>query len=273
MDPLHLVARARAVWESRAGGSAAFSPAPRVAVVPESGLCPPGWAGVVSIAGAVIATAPGPAAAVILQRALGQWPAAVVADGEPAGAVSAGADMAGTDLAGPDDPSAVLVSADLPGAELLRRLLPVADLRGPAALAYLDATEFRPGSGRPPGAAGVVSARDLRRFLSECDPADAEESGLAGITSPAFAFRELGEITAAAGYREWRGGVAHLSVLTAAPARGRGLARAVASAAVAHALGRGLLPQWRAMPPASRRVAAALGFRELGWQASILLRA
>ncbi|HEY3978014.1 MAG TPA: hypothetical protein VGM79_12135 [Streptosporangiaceae bacterium] len=120
MDPPRLVTRARAVWESRARGAAAFSPAARVAVCPESGLCPPGWAGVVSIAGSVIATAPGPAEAAILQRGLGEWPAAVVA--------------------------------------------------------------------------------------------------------------------------------------------------------VAHALGRGLLPQWRAVPPASRRVAAALGFRELGWQASILLR-
>ena len=241
MDPPDLVARARAVWESRAGGAAAFGPVPRVAVLPESGLCPPGWAGVVSIAGSVIATAPGPAQAAILQRGLGERPAAVVA----------GADLAGADLL---------------------RLLPVADLRGPAALAYLEAAEFRPGPGRPPGAAGAVSGRDLRRFLADGDAADVEESGLAGITSPAFAIRELGQITAAAGYSEWRGGVAHLCVLTGAPARGRGLARAVASAAVAHALGRGLLPQWRAVPPASRRVAAALGFRELGWQAGIRLR-
>jgi RimJ/RimL family protein N-acetyltransferase len=246
------MARARAVWESRAGGAAAFSPVARVAVGPESGLCPAGWAGVVSIGGSVIATAPDQAAAATLQRALGEWAAAAVADGDRAGAALAG--------------------ADLGGADLLRRLLPVADLRGPAALAYLDAAEFRPGPVRPPGSAGAVSDRDLRRFLADGDAADVEESGLAGITSPAFAIRELGQITAAAGYREWRGGVAHLSVLTGAPARGRGLARAVASAAVAHALGRGLLPQWRAVPPASRRVAAALGFRELGWQASILLR-
>ena len=252
VDPPRLVTRARAVWESRAGGAAAFSPVALVAVDPESGLCPPGWAGVVSITGSVIATAPGPAEAAILQRGLSEWAAAVMADR--------------------DRPGAALAGADLVRADLLRRLLPVADLRGPAALAYLDAAEFRPGPVRPPGAAGTVSGRDLRRFLSDGDPADVEESGLADITSPAFAFHELGEITAAAGYREGRGGEAHLCVLTGAPARSRGLARAVASAAVAHALGRGLLPQWRAAPPASRRVAAALGFRELGWQVGILLR-
>jgi GNAT acetyltransferase len=237
MHPPVLVARARAVWESRAGGAAAFSPVARVAVCPKSQLCPPGWAGVVSIDGSVIATAPDPAGAALLQRGLGALPAAALADGD-----------------------------------LLRGRLPIADLRGPAALAYLDAAEFRPGPGGPP--AEPRDARDdgLRRFLSGCAAADVEESGMAGITSPAFIIRDHERmIIAAAGYREWAGGVAHLSVLTSAPARGRGLARGAASAAVAHALGRGLLPQWRAVPAPSRRVAASLGFRELGCQVSILL--
>ena len=43
------------------------------------------------------------------------------------------------------------------------------------------------------------------------------------------------------------------------------------SAAVAHALGGGLMPQRRARPAESRRVAVALGFRELGVQLSIRL--
>ncbi|NEB68512.1 GNAT family N-acetyltransferase, partial [Streptomyces fulvissimus] len=51
----------------------------------------------------------------------------------------------------------------------------------------------------------------------------------------------------------------------------RGLARQVASEATAHALAAGLLPQWRARPAASRRVAAALGYRELGAQLSVRL--
>jgi hypothetical protein len=51
------------------------------------------------------------------------------------------------------------------------------------------------------------------------------------------------------------------------------LGRAAASVAVAHAIGEGKLPQWRAQPQASRRVARALGFRELGSQASICLDA
>ena len=46
----------------------------------------------------------------------------------------------------------------------------------------------------------------------------------------------------------------------------RDLARAVAGHAVADALHEGLVPQWRARPVESRRVARALGFRELGAQ-------
>lgn len=48
--------------------------------------------------------------------------------------------------------------------------------------------------------------------------------------------------------------------------------RVTGSAATAHALAAGLLPQWRARVPASRRVAVALGFEEVGAQLSIELR-
>lgn len=105
------------------------------------------------------------------------------------------------------------------------------------------------------------------------DAGDVEESGIQEITTPAFAVREHGQVVAAAGYRDWPCGTAHLCVLTASAARGRGLARAVASAAVAHAVQQGRLPQWRARLQASRRVAHALGFRELGFQVSIRLAA
>lgn len=137
------------------------------------------------------------------------------------------------------------------------------DVRGPAHLAFLDAPDFRaPRAGAveavPPGDADVAA------LLAAVPPADAEESGLAEITSQSFVVRG-----AAAGYLSWPGGVAHLCVLTAPERRGRGLARVVAGAAVADALRHGLLPQWRARPEPSRRVARALGFRELGSQLSV----
>ncbi len=85
----------------------------------------------------------------------------------------------------------------------------------------------------------------------------------------AFVVRERGRALAAAGYLTWLGTTAHLCVLTAPAHRGRGLARVVAAAAARDALAAGLLPQWRAKPEPSRRVARALGFRELGSQLSI----
>ena len=107
------------------------------------------------------------------------------------------------------------------------------------------------------------------RFVLAADAEDVEESGIGEITSPAFGVWERGEVVAAAGYRDWPLGTAQLSVLTAAGARGRGLGRAAASAAVEHAIAAGRLAQWRARSRASRRVALSLGFRELGSQVSI----
>ncbi|GAA1892334.1 GNAT family N-acetyltransferase [Asanoa iriomotensis] len=145
--------------------------------------------------------------------------------------------------------------------------LPVVEEVGPARLSYLAPESFRP------AAAGcdAVAADDpgVKALLASVPATD--ESGLAEITSPAFVVREEARVVAAAGYRRWPGGTAHLSVLTDPAERGRGLGRCVASAAVSDALAEGLLPQWRAREEASCRVAAALGFRDLGWHLSLRL--
>jgi GNAT superfamily N-acetyltransferase len=142
---------------------------------------------------------------------------------------------------------------------------------GPAALAYLDPADFRP----PPGGALTTPLDSdhpgVRQFLRAAGADDLGESGMQEITTPAFTVSDHGQVAAAAGYADWPCGIAHLCVLTASEARGRGLARAAASAAVAHAFEQGRVPQWRARPEASRRVARALGFRELGSQVSIRL--
>jgi RimJ/RimL family protein N-acetyltransferase len=249
-----LTARARELWEflaagwpatraegetgTPAGREARFAPAVRVAVSPGSALCPPGWAGVVVIGDAALATAPDPGTARLIQQGLAGLPAASLAD-----------------------------------AYLLRNRLPVAAILGPASLAYLDPAEFRPWPGAVIAAPLSLDDPDFRRFVQATDPGEVEESGIEEITTPAFAIRERGQVVTAAGYRDWPRGTAHLSVLTAAAARDRGLARAAASAAVAHAIAEGRLPQWRARPLASRRVASAIGFRELGSQVSIRLAA
>ncbi len=232
-----LTARAKELWEYLAG-TAGFAPAISVAVAPRSYLCPPGWAGIVVMGDAALATAPDHEAARLIEQALSGLPA-----------------------------------ASLTGTKVLRRRLPLEEILGPAALAYLDPADFRPQPDDAITAQLDLDHPDLRQFLLAADADDLEESGIQEITTPAFTVREHGQVVAAAGYRDWPCGVAHLSVLTASTARGRGLARAAASAAVAHAIGKGRLPQWRARPEASRRVACTLGFRELGSQVSIRLTA
>lgn len=234
--------RARALWQELAAApDAAFgSPGrPGVFASPASSLAPPSWVGVVTIGEAALITAPTAPAADSVRSALTGLPADRLTD--PATATA---------------------------------LLPVSDTLGPAVLAYLAPEELR-----PPGPTGTPTERltpgdaALRALSEEAGEADAGESGLEEITSPVFVVRGGGaRVVAAAGYAHWPRDTAHLCVLTAPDARGRGLARQVASEATAHALAAGLLPQWRARPAASRRVAAALGYRELGAQLSVRLR-
>ncbi|GIJ24651.1 GNAT family N-acetyltransferase [Micromonospora lutea] len=230
-----LLARAREVWREMAGVPMAF-PADGgvdVAISDRSQLCPPGWVGIVTLGNAAIVTVSADRWAGSVRTALLGLPVEVLTD--------------------PDR---------------LRALLPVAEVLGPASLAYLDDGDFR--------AAGFHTVDvvpgdhpDLARLLASVPVDDADECGLADITSPAFVARHGDDVVAAAGYRHWPGSVAHMCVLTEPARRGRGLARAVASAAVADGLANHLLPQWRARPEPSRRVAQALGFRQLGAQLSI----
>lgn len=199
-------------------------------------MCPPGWAGVVVIDGTVLATAPDRETGRRIEQALSGVPVDLLTD-----------------------------------AEVLSRRLPIAEMRGPATLAYLDAAEFQPRPGGFTTTALSLDHPDLRQFLLAADPDDLEESGLGELTTPAFTVQEHGQVVAAAGYRDWPGRTAHVSVLTAAAARGRGLAHATGSAAAALAIENGKLPQWRARIEASQRVARALGFRELGAQVSLRL--
>lgn len=228
-DPL--LAAARNFWERLANVPGCFQGRAPVSVVesPESKLCPPGWVGVVRIADRALVTVPTESVAHLLTRT-----------------------CAGRPIAGLTD--------DLP------RELKVADILGPAWLAYVDADRFLPQQSQRVSLASRVEAQRLLETVS-----DGSESGIGTITSPAFVVRQDVETIAAAGYREWLGLVAHMSVLTAEHMRGIGLGRTVASAATAHALRRGLLPQWRARPMASRRVAKSLGYEEVGAQVSFRL--
>ncbi|MER7003651.1 GNAT family N-acetyltransferase [Dactylosporangium sp. NPDC000555] len=233
-DPL--LERAQQVWADLAGTPVTFTEsAIEVVASPQSLLCPPGWIGIVALGRAVIATAPDNGTAEIVKHALKDLPATAMID-----------------------PAA------------LRDRLPVKETLGPATLAYCDSAGFHPAES---SAVETISAdhADMAALLARVSVEDTDESGLADITSPAFVVRTGTDIIAAAGYRCWPRRTAHVSVLTAPAARGRGLGRVVATAAVLDALNASLLPQWRARPEASRRVARALGFRELGSQLSVNL--
>ncbi|WP_433405823.1 GNAT family N-acetyltransferase [Streptomyces sp. CA-146814] len=232
------VDRARALWQELAAAPDAAFGTPGVCVSPGSSLAPQSWVGVVTIGDTALITAPTDRAADSVRTALNGLPTTRLTD--PA---------------------------------TLTALLPVSDTLGPAALAYLTPEDLRPpeATTAPTGRLAPGHA-EVRALSQEAGEADAGESGLEEITSPVFVVRDGGaRLLAAAGYAHWPRGAAHLCVLTAPDARGRGLARQVASEATAHALAAGLLPQWRARPAASRRVAAALGYRELGAQLSVRL--
>ncbi|MEV0824344.1 GNAT family N-acetyltransferase [Nonomuraea rubra] len=75
-------------------------------------------------------------------------------------------------------------------------------------------------------------------LLASVPEHEARESGLDEVESTVYVVvRDGPEVVAAAGYRTWLESAAHVCVLTAPGRRGRGLARAVASATVARALG------------------------------------
>ncbi|WP_035845023.1 GNAT family N-acetyltransferase [Kitasatospora azatica] len=228
-----LLTRAQRLWAGLAKVPSDY-PAenPTVLVSPDSGLCPPGWVGVVLLGGAALVTAPTEPVAERLRQAAGRLTPQALADPQALGAV-----------------------------------LRPTEVLGPATLAYLAPEEFGPAHEHraeelAPDHPALCALRD------RATPAEADETDLADLT---FAVLDDGRALAAAGYHRWPGGAAQLNVFTDPDHRSRGLARSAASAAVAHALAAGLLPQWRARPPASRRVAAALGFRELGAQLSLRL--
>ncbi|MGI5336903.1 GNAT family N-acetyltransferase [Streptomyces sp. CA-181903] len=229
--------RVRESWAELAGAPGRFPPEGGVNVVvsPRSRLCPASWTGIVVLGDAALVTAPSGRTAELMTGVAGKLPRQALVD-----------------------------------ADRLRGVLPVRDVLGPASLFYLDRAGFRPA--RPAAVEEIPRDDDrLAALAARAGEQDAGESGLEDITSSACVLRDGDDVVAAAGFRAWPGSVAHLGVLVAPGRRGRGLARTVASEAVARALGAGYLPQWWARSHPSKRVALALGFRELGTQLSVRL--
>ena len=176
--------------------------------------------------------------------------------------------------------SRVLASVSITDAEQLRqavttRSLPgVTEVLGPGWLSYAaPGAQLRPLDRGPEGRVRVEALglpgglADLAGLLQVCSPEEVAESGVEELTH-LLVVRDGDAVVATAGWQVWPGAVAHVGVLAAPSVRGRGVAAAVAAAAVSAALAQGLLVQWRARPPASRRLAQRLGFVNVGWQLS-----
>jgi GNAT superfamily N-acetyltransferase len=198
-------------------------------VHPASRIAPPGWVGVVALGNAAIATAPDAVT-----------PAAVE-----------------TIVGGVSPETATECDWSATGA---------VEVLGPASLFFAHGTVALPD--RP-----IVTARQdseaLAAFVARLADKDASEAALERISSPVFVVMHGSQVVAACGYQRWVGQLAHMSVAVDAVHRGSGLGRAVASAAIADAVGAGLLPQWRARPRASQQLATSLGLVRLGSQVAV----
>lgn len=151
--------------------------------------------------------------------------------------------------AGPVDASGL---AAVPGLRAGRVL-------GPAWYGYATAGNL---PALPTSAVRPLAAADLgllARLHAATPPAEVAESGTDGL--PAFGYLDAGDLMAVACLGTWRE-MPTIGVLTHPHARGRGLARAVVTAAAREGLKNRPLVQYRAwrVNSASLRVAARTGF-------------
>ena len=197
-------------------------------------IAPPGWIGVVAIQKAAVVVTPTSVAAASLTEVSAEQITT------PAGASAAFGPM-------------------------------VASL-GPAILFYGQPTPVTMSDVAGPVPVEHPLVQDLFASASEDDR---DESDLTSTDSGVFlATDPYGTPVAAAGYRTWPTGVAHMSVLTAPHARGTGHGTRASHAALSLATENGLLPQWRAAEQNTASIALAqrLGLTELGRQFSFQVK-
>lgn len=99
-----------------------------------------------------------------------------------------------------------------------------------------------------------------------CPPDDVAEARLTSRRAWFTVVDETRRPLAGAGYDEWQGIVARIGVLTAPQLRRRGHGSVAGRLCTNDAIDEGMIPQWSSHPEntASRRLAAHLGYEELG---------
>lgn len=137
-------------------------------------------------------------------------------------------------------------------------------ISGPAWVGFADRDSFR--SARLPGTR-LLHPEDeaaLRRLAEGCGEMAWKQSKVVFNRVPLYGHVEGEEIVAASGYQVLGGVIAYIGVVTHPAHRGKGYGKTVASASTEHALGKGLLAQWRTLRANAPAVAMAerMGFRE-----------
>lgn len=180
-----------------------------------------------------------------------------------------------------------VVAAPEPALSALRRLTPVQllevdsllgalepagpSLLGAASLSFADRRTLSPVTG---GVARPAAPSDVAVVMARCSEQERDESGLAEMSARWVALGDDGP-DAASGYEVWGEELAQVGVLVAPGGRGEGRGALVTSAALSHAMGQGLVPQWRCRVDnvASERLGERLGFVRIGEQIAIVLAA
>jgi GNAT superfamily N-acetyltransferase len=221
----------RQLWCTLAGDEGALLPGTTTVVRGSRGLCPPGWTGVVRLGDAwLIEAGDADDRAIDVLRSLGD----------------------------PSEP-----------AQVVDALRPARTL-GPGELAYLpvDGEVVDLDRGHPVRA---VPGPSLRSWLDTLPEGDVGESSVEDMDE-ALVLHRGEQLLGAAGHLVWPADIGHVGLLVAPEERGRGVGSCLAAAATRRVLDRGLSPQWRAATwnAASRRVAANVGYREMGRQFSFL---
>lgn len=140
---------------------------------------------------------------------------------------------------------------------------------GVATLGYRDV----PTVGSAGDAVEVADSAAADALQARCGAEEWAESGLASMSLRWVCRTADGGPAALAGHEPWGKHIAHLGIVAATVERRKGCALSAASAAVEHAVGGGLVAQWRSRVSntASERLAGRLGFTLLGLQLAVAL--
>jgi GNAT superfamily N-acetyltransferase len=112
----------------------------------------------------------------------------------------------------------------------------------------------------------------LANLRNKCAVEEWQHGGSDLTEGPVFGvFDGTGELQAIAGYETWGERIAHIAVVTAPLARGRGYGSAVVARAARHALADGLLAQYRTLAgnAPSMGIARRLGFESYGFSSYV----